>query len=166
LAVGSKSSPLSSGVTFSGGAARFADESIGNSPLMKKRADGFKVLARFIIYTIYPPSASEADGYLYVDTLALLRTLLQSIESFYHPSNSGRWTSPIVRFLQYLCETLHERLIAESPNAAPSVKCDYDSRYYLTVDIRRQLVMCIRPALFLSMFGKSQGSALLNMLSK
>lgn len=123
---------------------------------MKKRADGFKVLARFIIYTIYPAQASQVDGFAYVDTLALLRTLLQSIESFYHPSNSGRWTAPIVRFLQYLCETLHERLISESPTAVPSVKCKYDSRYFLDAAGRKDLVLAIRPLLFLSMFGKSQ----------
>jgi hypothetical protein len=57
------------------------------------------MLARFIVYTIFSsPNSSSQDE----TTLTLLSNMIQATESFYHPSNFGRWTFSIVRFLQYL----------------------------------------------------------------
>lgn len=57
------------------------------------------MLARFIVYTIFsPPNSSSQDE----TTLTHLSNMIQATESFYHPSNFGRWTFSIVRFLQYL----------------------------------------------------------------
>ncbi len=57
------------------------------------------MLARFIVYTIFssPDSSSQDET-----TLTHLSNMIQATESFYHPSNFGRWTFSIVRFLQYL----------------------------------------------------------------
>ena len=54
------------------------------------------MLARFIVYTIFPSPNSDET------TLTYLSNMIQATESFYHPSNFGRWTFSIVRFLQYL----------------------------------------------------------------
>lgn len=56
------------------------------------------MFAKFIVYTIFP-----SDGLPTEETsLGHLMNLIQATESFYHPSNFGRWTFPMVRFLQSL----------------------------------------------------------------
>jgi proteasome activator subunit 4 len=57
------------------------------------------MLARFIVYTIFSSSNSLSQD---ETTLTYLSNMIQATESFYHPSNFGRWTFSIVRFLQYL----------------------------------------------------------------
>lgn len=57
------------------------------------------MFARFIVYTIFPPSGNNKKE---ESILTYLGNMIQAIESFYHPSNFGRWTFSIVRFLQFL----------------------------------------------------------------
>jgi proteasome activator subunit 4 len=43
-------------------------------------------------------------------TLAHLKKFLQSLASFYHPSNEGAWTSPLADFLLVLCSKFSRRI--------------------------------------------------------
>ena len=76
-------------------------ESFGSVSLGK--IDSF---AKFIIYSIYPKD-SNAPNY---NALHHLETLLQAIESFFHPSNSGRWTLIICKFINILSREFLKRM--------------------------------------------------------
>ncbi|CAJ0924045.1 3081_t:CDS:2 [Entrophospora sp. SA101] len=82
-------------------------------------------------------------------TLTHLANMIQAIESFYHPSNFGRWTYSIVKFLQYLGWEFLKRWTDEQKS-----DCKTPVSRRLTPEIRRQFVLTLRGVTFLSMFGK------------
>ncbi|CAJ0904050.1 1258_t:CDS:10 [Entrophospora sp. SA101] len=119
------------------------DSRAGSAMLLRKRGDKFKMLARFIVYTMFTTSENEES------TLTHLANMIQAIESFYHPSNFGRWTYSIVKFLQYLGWEFLKRWTDEQKS-----DCKTPVSRRLTPEIRRQFVLTLRGVTFLSMFGK------------
>lgn len=57
------------------------------------------MLARFIVFTLYADTANTDKR---ESTLTHLANLIQATESYYHPSNYGRWSYSIVNFLRQL----------------------------------------------------------------
>ncbi|RGB33631.1 hypothetical protein C1646_815894 [Rhizophagus diaphanus] len=122
------------------------DQRAGSAMMLRKKVDKFKMLARFIVYTIFSsPNSSSQDE----TTLTHLSNMIQATESFYHPSNFGRWTFSIVRFLQFLGWEFLKRWTDENK---PECKTPESRR--LTPELRRQFVLTLRGVTFLSMFGK------------
>ncbi|CAG8548665.1 30916_t:CDS:10 [Gigaspora margarita] len=117
----------------------------GSAMLLRKKGDKFKMLARFIVYSIFPPSNHPQEKSI----LTYLANMIQATESYYHPSNFGRWTFSIVRFLQFLGWEFLKRWTDEHK---PECKTPESRR--LTPDLKRQFVLTLRGVTFLSMFGK------------
>ncbi|XP_050236349.1 proteasome activator subunit 4 [Mercurialis annua] len=59
-----------------------------------------KAIAKSIVYLLKPGSSAQEHFEKLVDLL----------EQYYHPSNGGRWTYPLERFLLYLVITFQKRL--------------------------------------------------------
>jgi hypothetical protein len=110
-------------------------------------------LSLLIVNTIYPAGTHLAPEYNTLDQLAIL---LQAIESFFHPSNSGRWTPTICRFIQTLTFNFLERLRLEE---RPDCKTPQELR--ITQELRDKFVMLIRPLAFVAMFGKDSLSVMM-----
>ncbi|TPX30864.1 hypothetical protein SmJEL517_g05679 [Synchytrium microbalum] len=109
----------------------------------------FEAFAKFIVYTIYPPAQEGKPAPPPTNTLNALAQLLQAIETYFHPSNYGRWVSPLTRFLFSLSSEFLKRFREE---AKPD--CETPIHYRLTDDIKKEFVTIIRPCTFFAMFSK------------
>ncbi|KAF9589945.1 hypothetical protein IFM89_029561 [Coptis chinensis] len=65
-----------------------------------------KSIAKSIVYLLKPGSSSQE----------YFEKLVNLLEQFYHPSNGGRWTYSLERFLRYLVITFQKRLQHEQLN--------------------------------------------------
>ncbi|KAK9152276.1 hypothetical protein Syun_010585 [Stephania yunnanensis] len=66
-----------------------------------------KAVAKSIVYLLKPGSFAQE----------YLEKLVDLLEQYYHPSNGGRWTYALERFLRYLVITFQKRLQQEQLNA-------------------------------------------------
>ncbi|CAG8466985.1 9745_t:CDS:10 [Ambispora leptoticha] len=142
IPVGSSSAGNGRGTPIVGWASR-VDMRAGSAMHLRKKADKFKMMAKFIVFTMFPDDPSKESS------LNHLANLIQAIESYYHPSNFGRWTFSIVRFLQFLGYEFLKRWKDEQ-----NPECTTPLHRRLTTDIRHEFVLIIRNVTFLSMFGK------------
>ncbi|OVA12326.1 Protein of unknown function DUF3437 [Macleaya cordata] len=65
-----------------------------------------KDIAKSIVYLLKPGSSAQE----------YFEKLVNLLEQYYHPSNGGRWTYALERFLRYLVITLQKRLQREQQN--------------------------------------------------
>lgn len=62
--------------------------------------DKFKVIGKLLVNTIHQKSKGLAE----------IEKLFQMIESFYNPSNAGKWTLPAAKFLNGFAEEFANRM--------------------------------------------------------
>ncbi|CAN7938235.1 unnamed protein product [Ixodes hexagonus] len=88
-------------------------------------------------------------------------SLFKAVESFYHPSNNGRWVMKLQRLLYKLPAELVRRLHRERYRA-PSWETPVPPWQRLSDEDVTEFVECVRPVVLLSMFGKggSSGAAM------
>ena len=110
----------------------------------KGKKEKWKSLARMLVYML-----TEAN-----DGWNQLKKLMQAIETFYHPSNSGKWTHPLNSFLQFLARTIVERLRKESDpslNVPPAFRTSHETI--------ASVVETLRTNSLLAMFGRQSQSS-------
>ncbi|KAG8908485.1 hypothetical protein FRB99_005843 [Tulasnella sp. 403] len=90
------------------------------------------------------PEKSYLAGCKALDSLA---KLIVSLESFFHPSNSGTWTTDLSAFLKYVVFEFNKRWYQEMEE---DCKVPRDRR--LNRQMRRELVRSLRTPAFLAMF--------------
>ncbi|CAG8507014.1 6948_t:CDS:10 [Ambispora gerdemannii] len=144
IPVGSANSGSGRGTPIVGWASK-VDMRAGSAMLLRKKGDKFKMMAKFIVFTMFP----QPDDPSKESSLNHLANLIQATESYYHPSNFGRWTFSIVRFLQFLGYEFLKRWRDEQ-----KPECTTPSYRRLTTEIRHEFVLILRNVTFLSMFGK------------
>ncbi|KAI9254007.1 hypothetical protein BY458DRAFT_521472 [Sporodiniella umbellata] len=152
LPVGTRSDGTSStggaagGATTGYGASGIRiDSKAGSALLLRKKPEKFKALARFIVYTIM----EDEDKRSY--TLTSLAEMIQATELYFHPSNHGSWAYMLTQFVRHLCHEFLKRWREEEKD-----DCKTPEKRKLSIQIRRQFVIILRPVLYLSMFGKDQ----------
>ena len=62
-------------------------------------------MARFIIYTIWPEPGDDVPEDKRppkLNVIKKLKDMIQAVETYFHPSNSGKWTYSMTCFLQWL----------------------------------------------------------------
>ncbi|CEP09555.1 hypothetical protein [Parasitella parasitica] len=152
LPVGSRSD----GGSSAGGAAGGATTGYGNlglkhdqkastSLFLRRRPDKVKCLSRFIIYTIMPDPEKHDSSF----SLSLLSDMIQATELYFHPSNHGSWSYLLTYFLRHLSSEFLKRWRREQEE-----DCTTPPHRRLTLEIRREFVLMLRPVLYISMFGK------------
>ncbi|KZT23745.1 hypothetical protein NEOLEDRAFT_1135845 [Neolentinus lepideus HHB14362 ss-1] len=165
-ALGSMNVPVGAtrGASTTGGHAdSMADR---QSLRIKKSISRPSALARMIVYSmsadgpvredsVTPPSGSGSEsvaGYLAgSEALDSLDRLITSTESFFHPSNSGPWTTSLTGFVHRLASEFSKRWNEERQDA-----CKTPVAHRLTPAIRRAFVSMLRTPALLAMFSKDQ----------
>ncbi|KAI0768547.1 hypothetical protein BD413DRAFT_614418 [Trametes elegans] len=79
--------------------------------------------------------------------------LIASTESFFHPTNSGSWTSDLSAFIKYIVYDFNKRWYEEQQ---PDCKTPMHRR--LTREIKRELVKSLRTVTLLAMFSQDSST--------
>ncbi|CAA7258771.1 unnamed protein product [Cyclocybe aegerita] len=133
---------------------------------IKKTINRIHALAKILVYSMRsdgevraatPPNPSakghslpQQKGY-YAGSKAVdsLDRLITSIESFFHPSNTGAWTLSLTTFIQRLGSEFTKRW-----NEEEQPTCKTPITHRLTPAIRRALVTILKTPALLAMFSK------------
>ncbi|KAI0359128.1 hypothetical protein OH77DRAFT_1473765 [Trametes cingulata] len=82
-----------------------------------------------------------------------LAKLIASTESFFHPTNSGSWTSDLSAFIKYIVYDFNKRWYEEQ-----QPDCKTPTHRRLTREIKRELVKCLRTVTLLAMFSQDSST--------
>ncbi|EMD68003.1 hypothetical protein COCSADRAFT_107963 [Bipolaris sorokiniana ND90Pr] len=138
IPVGQATSPYSSSVDLGAGLAVMLDRDPRKHPSTHH-------IARIIAMSLSPASAEHPDS-----TLTKLEGLVQAVETFFHPSNSGSWTRPLAQFVYYLADIFVLRW-----NREHSGEMDVPEERRLNDAVKRRFVLCLREVTFMGIFSKS-----------
>lgn len=149
IPVGQATTPYSPTVDVGAGTAVFLDRDPRKHPV----AHG---IARWIVMSL-SPQCLEAGNLKSV--LHQLEGLIQGIETFFHPSNSGAWTKPLSQLVYYLADFFVMRW-----NREQSGEYEIPADRKLNDEIKRRFVLCLRDVVFMGIYAKS-GTAMNYSLS-
>ncbi|KNC98256.1 uncharacterized protein SPPG_06655 [Spizellomyces punctatus DAOM BR117] len=153
LPVGSGTNGLSTGNMGSPGVASLGALLMTGSGDIFGQKGGVDPFAAFIVWTMFPENGPEGDGNVppppQTKSMQHLAEMIQAIESYFHPSNYGRWSFMLTRLLQMLAYQFMKRLKQES-----EPDCKTPVAYRITPAMRKEFVVLLRPVAYLSMFGK------------
>lgn len=102
-------------------------------------------VARWIVMSFSPACVDEPNS-----VLARLEGLVQAIETFYHPSNTGGWTKNLSQLIFYLADFFVMRW-----NRERSGEMDVLPERRLNETVKRRFVTCLLDVTFLGIFAKS-----------
>ncbi|KAL7748215.1 Proteasome activator BLM10 [Sorochytrium milnesiophthora] len=125
-----------------------------------------RVLARWMVHSIYDvPHISSDSGDPNHDTatstLAMLANLIQALEPFFHPSNSGTWAPALCLFLRHLAEEFWLRVRSEQDQDRDVVQDSVcpprrtPQAFRLTAAHKHKFVKTLRTVALIAMFGKT-----------
>lgn len=79
--------------------------------LGKLKGDSVRHLAGFLVWTCFPPpfSSSDDDRVPQTGVPELIEDIMSALDTYFHPSNTGKWTSGLVRFARELIDGFLER---------------------------------------------------------
>ena len=92
-----------------------------------------------------------------------LENLYKSIETFFHPNNTGTWLSSLLNFTYWFCDQLTKRLFRErydTQNWKPLIPNDHKLK---DIEIEK-IVTVIKPVAFFSLYNKSAYSMSVHIL--
>jgi proteasome activator subunit 4 len=138
IPVGQATSPYSSTVDLGAGLAVMLERDPRKHPTVH-------YVARLICMSLSPACAEHSDS-----VLTKLEGLVQAVETFFHPSNSGSWTRPLAQFVFYLADFFVLRW-----NRERSGEMDVPEDRKLNDAVKRRFVLCLREVTFMGMFSKS-----------
>ncbi|KAJ3562698.1 hypothetical protein NPX13_g8468 [Xylaria arbuscula] len=143
IPVGQSNSPYSN-VDFSAGMAMFLEKD-------KKKHPVTYIIARWIVSSLSPHCLEKESS-----VLNSLEGLLESIDTFFHPSNHGTWTRMLSQLTYYLSEMFVSRWCKEQ-----SGEMDTPADRRINVELKRRFVLCLREVTFMGIYGK--GSSVTSM---
>ena len=141
IPVGQSSSSYSPVVDLGSGLAVMLDRDTRKHPITHN-------IARWIVASLSPECLAKP-----VSILSHLEGLIQAVETFFHPSNSGSWTKTLSQLIYYLSDFFVMRWNREQRG-----EIEIPKKRRLNADIRKRFVMCLREVTFMGIFAKS-GSA-------
>ena len=102
-------------------------------------------IARWIIFSLGPACLDRPDS-----ILSNLEGLIQAVETFYHPSNTGGWTKPLAQLVFYLSDFFVMRW-----NRERSGEMNVPENRRLNNEVKRRFVLCLREVIFMGIYAKS-----------
>ncbi|KAF2137657.1 uncharacterized protein K452DRAFT_235539 [Aplosporella prunicola CBS 121167] len=138
IPVGQSTSPYSSTVDISAGLAIMLDRDLRKHPVAHH-------IARWIVMSLSPACLDKPDS-----ILANLEGVIQAIETFYHPSNSGGWTRTLSQLVYYLADFFVMRW-----NREHSGEMEVPEERRLNDAVKKRFVLCLRDVIFMGIFAKS-----------
>jgi len=108
--------------------------------------------ARWIVYSLTEDIMNDQPHSGEMTSIwSMTESLLQSVESAFHPSNSGPWTYKLAALVYRLAEKFSHRWTQEQRNKRP----DIPERRRLTPAIKRRFVLALRKVVFMSIYDKN-----------
>lgn len=140
IPVGQATTPYSASVDVGAGAAVFLDRDPRKHPVSHS-------IARWVVMSL-SPQCLKVDNLKSI--LHQLEGLIQGIETFFHPSNSGAWTKPLSQLVYYLADFFVMRW-----NREQSGEYDIPEDRKLNGEVKRRFVLCLREVVFMGIYAKS-----------
>lgn len=147
IPVGQSTSPYSALVDLSAGMGILLDRDSRKHPVSHH-------IARWFVMSLSPACLEEKTS-----VLSLLETLIQAVETFFHPSNSGSWTRTLAQLVFYLADFFVMRW-----NRERNGEMEVPEERRLNEPLRKRFVLCLREVIFMGIYAKS-GTAMSYSLS-
>ncbi|KAK8215360.1 Proteasome activator BLM10 [Zalaria obscura] len=148
IPVGQATSPYSNHVDLGAGLSILLERDPRKHPTAHS-------IARWIVMSLSPKCLEVSEGSI----LHQLEGLIQGIETFFHPSNSGSWTKTLSQLVYYLSDFFVMRW-----NREQSGEYEVPPERRLNSEIKRRFVLCLREVIFMGIYAKS-GTAMNYSLS-
>ncbi|KAL8903578.1 MAG: hypothetical protein Q9207_003829 [Kuettlingeria erythrocarpa] len=142
IPVGQATSPYSGSVDLGAGLAILLERDAKKHPIAHH-------IARWIIMSLSPACLNSPTS-----ILDKLEGLIQAVETFFHPSNSGGWTKTLHQLVYYLADFFVMRW-----NREKSGEMEMPEERKLNDPLKRRFVLCLREVVFMGIYSKS-GSAM------
>lgn len=147
IPVGQSTSPYSALVDLSAGMGILLDRDSRKHPVSHH-------IARWFVMSLSPACLDQKGS-----VLSLLENLIQAVETFFHPSNSGSWTRTLAQLVFYLADFFVMRW-----NRERNGEMDVPVERRLNDGLRKRFVLCLREVIFMGIYAKS-GTAMSYSLS-
>lgn len=147
IPVGQSTSPYSALVDLSAGMGILLDRDSRKHPVSHH-------IARWFVMSLSPACLEKKTS-----VLSLLETLIQAVETFFHPSNSGSWTRTLAQLVFYLADFFVMRW-----NRERNGEMEVPEERRLNEPLRKRFVLCLREVIFMGIYAKS-GTAMSYSLS-
>jgi proteasome activator subunit 4 len=138
IPVGQATSPYSALVDISSGLGIMLDRDSRKHPVAHH-------IARWIVMSLSPACLESEDS-----VLAQLEGLIQAVETFFHPSNSGNWTKTLAQLVYYLADFFVMRW-----NREHNGEMEVPPERRLNEALRKRFVLCLRDVIFMGIYAKS-----------
>lgn len=138
IPVGQATSPYSASVDISAGLAIMLERDAKKHPIAHH-------IARWIVMSLSPSCLNSSTS-----TLDRLEGLIQAVETFFHPSNSGGWTKNLHQLVYYLADFFVMRW-----NREKSGEMELPDERKLNDPLKRRFVLCLREVVFMGIYSKS-----------
>ncbi|KAL8310876.1 hypothetical protein RB597_001893 [Gaeumannomyces tritici] len=137
IPVGQANSPYTS-LDYSAGLAAFLDKDRKKYPVPY-------MIARWIVHSL-SPKCLDTDS----SVLLSLEGLLESIDTFFHPSNHGQWAQFLAQLTYYLTDIFVSRC-----NREQSGELDIVPERRINPELKKRFVLALREVTFMGLFAKS-----------
>ncbi|KAI9678792.1 MAG: hypothetical protein M1817_005850 [Caeruleum heppii] len=138
IPVGQATSPYSPEVDLAAGLALTLERDERKHPLAHH-------VARWIVMSLSPACLHHDDS-----ILAKLEGLIEAVETFFHPSNSGAWTKNLSQMVYFLADFFVMRW-----NRERSGEMEVPEERRLNDELKRRFVVCLRDVVFMGIYAKS-----------
>ncbi|KAL8926314.1 MAG: hypothetical protein Q9172_001823 [Xanthocarpia lactea] len=138
IPVGQATSPYSGSVDLSAGLAVLLERDQKKHPTAHH-------IARWIVMSLSPACLDSPTS-----ILTKLEGLIQAVETFFHPSNSGGWTKTLHQLVYYLADFFVMRWNREN-----SGEMELPDERKLNEPLKRRFVVCLREVVFMGIYSKS-----------
>lgn len=138
IPVGQATSPYSSAVDVTAGLAIMLERDSKKHPIAHH-------IARWIVMSLSPACQDQPES-----IMNNLEGLIQAVETFFHPSNSGSWTKTLSQLVYYLADFFVMRW-----NREKSGEMDILQERKLNDSLKRRFVLCLREVIFMGIYAKS-----------
>ncbi len=109
--------------------------------------------ARWIINSLTPEIMQDSpDSGEMTSIWSMVESLLQAIETAFHPSSSGTWTQKLAAFVYRLAEKFAHRWTDEQRGK----RDDIPASRRLTPAMKKRFVLSLRKVVFMSIYDKNQ----------
>ncbi|KAJ9607333.1 Proteasome activator BLM10 [Cladophialophora chaetospira] len=147
IPVGQSTSPYSALVDITAGMGFLLDRDSRKHPVSHH-------IARWFVMSMSPACLEQKTS-----VLSLLENLIQAVETFFHPSNSGSWTRTLSQLVFYLADFFVMRW-----NRERNGEMEVPEERKLNEALRKRFVLCLRDVIFMGIYAKS-GTAMSYSLS-
>lgn len=137
IPVGQGASPYSS-LDSSRGVGIFLDKDKRKYPIPY-------MIARWIVHSVSPLCFNEERS-----IMSGLEGLMESIDTFFHPSNQGNWTSFLAQLTYYLTDLFVSRW-----NREQSGELETPPERRINAELKKRFVLALREVTFMGLFAKS-----------